>query len=250
MCVCAGDRKGLAPGRPWRDYKAYLSCSLRSYYGANHAQTLLGPRPRLPQLLQSRPPFWSVHPTGSHGMSTGAKGGRIVQGRAYPHAPRAGHTTMNKLPKFMWLLALRWRVHLGDVLQTSGAMGHLSCSGLVCWLLCERLWVSFWGTFIWPRRLSWNSRLFQAQGSQHLCMPSLLLPSATPLPEPAPPGTSLAVPVVPSQVRHLDLGIDGEDVQTTSTMVLSWGPNFQMLPWRWKNQDHKPINWCICTTVK
>lgn len=118
------------------------------------------------------------------------------------------------------------------MLQAGDAMGGLSSNELVCLLLCgaQVVWVSSWGMVSCPRRLSWSSCLFQAQGSQHLCMPFLLLPSATPLPEPAPPGTSLAVPVVPSQVRHLDLGIDGEDVQTTSTMVLSWGPNFQMLP--------------------
>lgn len=38
-----------------------------------------------------------------------------------------------------------------------------------------------------------------------MCMPFLLLPSAIPLPEPAPPGTSLAVPVVPSQVLKASL---------------------------------------------
>lgn len=83
----------------------------------------------------------------------------------------------------------------------------------------------------WPTGrcvICWS--LFQVPGSQLLCTLSPLQPSATPSPEPAPPGTSPAAPVVPSQVRHLDLGIAGEDVLTTSTMVLSWGPNFQMLP--------------------
>lgn len=145
---------------------------------------------------------------------------------------------MDKSHESMCLLALlgccftSWRAFGGDFLQADDAMRALGCSELVCLVFCgtEIMRVSFGETFSCPRRLSWSSCLFQAQGSQPLCMPFLLLPSVTPLPEPAPPGTSLAVPVVPSQVRHLDLGIDGEDVQTTSTMVLSWGPNFQMLP--------------------
>lgn len=110
------------------------------HYTASHAHRLLGPRLGLPQLLQGRSPFWSAHATGSPGMNKGAKGGRRVHRRAYPYAPRANHITM-KMPKSMCLLALLdvvscWRVHLGNVLETSGAMAHLSCSELVCWLLC------------------------------------------------------------------------------------------------------------------
>uniref|UniRef100_A0ACB8FG59 Protein Wnt-11 n=1 Tax=Sphaerodactylus townsendi TaxID=933632 RepID=A0ACB8FG59_9SAUR len=47
--------------------------------------------------------------------------------------------------------------------------------------------------------------VFQAPESQLLCTPSLPPPSATPSPEPAPLGTSLAAPVVPSQALKSSL---------------------------------------------